>query len=374
MGIHYRLDNRTVRAEDAGRPVGRIVVPDIDFIWGDGVCVKMAGIGGVQTEEAYRGQGVAGRMMQSARGMATDQGYCCSGISTTLGNVARRLYTRAGYTQLFRPGRFEKELVPRSGSMLPDVCFRPYEQGDENILIGLFEEIYRPYFGCRRKTAQRWRAQREKVLSEDPELIQVALRGDRVVGWAGCFDQWVGRVTELHVGPDDCRAAVATALLARVENTLYERGTQKAHIWASDEDTFTGEVLVRSGYRFCPMRVFYLAVIDLPGLLTTLTPLLDKRWDGRAGWVGRLGIQAPQQRAVLDVSSSIAVRGGSRTDLEIHLSEGALCRMLSGRCSAWELYLDNALSVSPAVTTEVAELLRVLFPFVPAFHPADDLW
>ena len=77
---------------------------------------------------------------------------------------------------------------------------------------------------------------------------------------------------------------------------------------------------------------------------------------------------------MLEVSSSIAIQERGNADVEIRLSEDSLCRMLSGRCSAWELYLDNALSVKPAVTPEVAELLRALFPFVPAFHPADDLW
>jgi hypothetical protein len=250
----------------------------------------------------------------------------------------------------------------------------PYQSGEEEQLIGLFEDVYRSYFGARRKTAPGWLARREKVLEENHGLIQVAREGDRVVGWAGCFDQWVGRVVELHVRPGNHREAIAAGLLGRVEKVLLGQGAEQAHLWAPEEEPFPGELLVRSGYRFRPMRVFYLAVIDLPGLLGELRPVLDGRLAGYSGWQGRLSIETPSQKAVLEVSSSVAVRKSGPSDAALRMSDDALCRLLSGRRSAWELYLDNALDVSAAATPDLADLLRVLFPFVPAFHPADDLW
>lgn len=195
-----------------------------------------------------------------------------------------------------------------------------------------------------------------------------------MVGWAGCFDQWVGHVVELHVRPGEGREAVAAGLLARIEAALKAAGAQEAHVWAPDEDAFTRMLLVRSGYRFRPMRVFCLAVLDLPGLLDALRPVLAGRLEGRPGWVGRIAIETPEQRAVVDLCDAVAVRRAGRPCARLCLSQAALCRMLSGRCSAWALYLDDALPVRPAVTPDLAERLRTLFPAIPAFHPADDLW
>ncbi len=374
MPVRYGIDGRTVRAEDGDRSVGRIVVPDIDFRWCDGVSVKMAGIAGVQTDEAYRQQGIAGRMMQEALSMASGWGHTCSGITTTVGNVARRLYSRAGYTTLFRPGRFVKSLGPAAAPRPSDVRIRPYEVGEESALIALFNEIYRPYFGRRRKTPMGWRKLREGVLADSRDLIQVAMEGDRMVGWAGCFDQWVGRVTELHVRRADNRSVVATDLIGRVEAALRATGTGEAQVWASQEDVFTCECLVRSGYRYQPMRVFYLAIIDLPGLLKELQPALALRIDGRKIWSGCLRVATPGHSVHLQISPSVEVRHRGPADVTLSLSNSALCRMLSGRSSAWELYLANELSTDCPVTPDFAELLRLLFPPIPAFHPADDLW
>ena len=170
MSISYRVDDRTVQAYDGPDCVGRIAVPEIDFHWCDGLHVIMAGIGGVQTEKAYRGRGIASRMMEETRRFAITEGSVCSGISTNLGNVARRLYTRAGYTPLFEPGRFEKELHPGPEPDAPGVTIRPYADGDEEELS---RTVSKP--GSRSpKTGLRYRANSCSIPGRTPSTGQIS--------------------------------------------------------------------------------------------------------------------------------------------------------------------------------------------------------
>jgi len=196
MPITYRVENAVVRALEGEEQVGRISVPDIDFHWCEKVYVKMAGIAGVGTKEALRGRGIASRMMEEARRFAVESGYACSGISTNVGNIARRLYARAGYTTLFRPGEFVKKLQGLRPCEAAGVEIRPYREGDEEKFLGLFEDLYAPFFGWRRKAAARWHALRREVREKDPEFLFVAEDEDGIQGWAGYFRQWVGLVSD----------------------------------------------------------------------------------------------------------------------------------------------------------------------------------
>lgn len=153
MDIVYKVEHSTIYALKDGEKIGQIVVPDIDFHWGNGVYVPLAGIAGVGTEEEFRGKGIASRMMEEAKRFALEKGYCCSGVSTNLGNIARRLYAKAGYTTLFRPGRFEKRLDEREVPEVEGVQIRSYREGDEKRLMQLFEHLYTSFFGWRRKTS-----------------------------------------------------------------------------------------------------------------------------------------------------------------------------------------------------------------------------
>ncbi|MDA0709050.1 MAG: GNAT family N-acetyltransferase [bacterium] len=104
MDLTYKIENRTVRAYDGDSAIGKLSVQNIDLHWVGGTPVLLAGIGGVGTDPSYRGLGVASKMMDLAKTFSRENGYACPGLTTNLGNNARRLYARSGYTLLFRPG------------------------------------------------------------------------------------------------------------------------------------------------------------------------------------------------------------------------------------------------------------------------------
>jgi GNAT superfamily N-acetyltransferase len=375
MDIACRVEGSAVRAYLGEERVGGISVPEIDFHWGHGHYVRMAGIGGVGTNEAYRSRGIASRMMEEAVRFALDRGYRCSGISTNLGNVARRLYARAGYTTLFRPGWFCKRLV--GGERIPDpegVAVRPYREGDEERLMRAFEEIYAPCFGWRRKTAARWHALRSEIRRTDPEFLFVAEDEDGVQGWAGYFRQWVGLVSELHVRPSPRREAVARTLLRRLEAHLLSREIGEACFWLPPGDPFASAWFAAKGYGFRDQRVFLLSILDLPGLLGELLPLMERRLGETPPWRGVLRIRTPLQRGALRIEERVSVVKKGRADAEIRAPREVLARLVSGVLAPWEAYLEGLLSVEPGMTPELRSLLETLFPRTPWFHPADDLW
>lgn len=374
MGRAYKVENARVYALEGGEKVGQISVPEIDFHWGEGVCVKMAGIAGVGTKKAFRSRGVASGMMKEARGFALERGYCCLGLSTNLGNVARRLYSRAGYTTLFKPGKFEKRLEKRRCPESEGVVIRPYGEGDENGLMRLFEEIYTPFFGWRGKTAARWDALRREIRERDPEFIFIAEDGRGIQGWAGYFRQWVGLVGELHVRPSESRTAIARTLLLNLENHLLSRGMEEAHLWMSPRDAFSTDLLTEEGYRFREQRVFMLSILDLPKLLSALVPLLDRRLGGNSPWRGVMRIKTPVQEGFIRVDERVSVEERGRPDAEVLMPQEVLARVLSGVLTPWEAYLEGLLTTEPEMTAEMRSLLTTLFPEVPWFHPADDLW
>lgn len=62
-----------------GKPVSRLWVHDLDIRFGDAV-VRMGGIGGVKTEEAYRRRGFARRLLESANDYMREAGFDIAGL------------------------------------------------------------------------------------------------------------------------------------------------------------------------------------------------------------------------------------------------------------------------------------------------------
>lgn len=374
MDIVYKVEDAVVRAFEGGAQVGKISVPDIDFHWGEGVFVRMAGIAGVGTDEALRGRGIASRMMEEAGRFAVAQGYACSGISTNIGNVARRLYARAGYTTVCRPGEFvKKPLAHRSFEQPAGVTIRPYRRGDEEKLLPLLEDLYAPFFGWRRKALARWEGLRREVREKDPAFLFVAEDGAGIQGWAGYLRQWIGLVSEFHVRPSEKRGAIARSLLIHLENHLLAQGID-ARIWAPPMDTFSAGLLTAEGYAFRESRVFMVSILDLPRLLDALTPLFDRRLKGDPPWRGVIRVQTPLQEGFLRVDEGVRVEEKGTPDAEVLAPQEVLVRVLAGVLTPWEAYLEGLLSVRPGMTPEMRALLTALFPETPWYHPADDLW
>jgi len=367
LRVVYKVNSSAVHAFVDDEKVGQVMVPDVELHWAEGVYVRIAGIAGVETKEEFRRMGIASRMMEEAKRLALRRGYPCSAVSTNLGNVARRLYSKAGYVTVCKPGRFEKRLERRAQEHKVDV--RGYRSGDERELIRIFEELYVRFFGWRRKTPQRWMEMRKET-----ESIFIAEDDGEVQGWSACFRQWVGLVSELYVRPSRRRKEIARALLHTLENHLLSRGVDVAHFWLSPQDEFSAELLVEEGYRFTEQRVLKVCILDLGGLLDALVPLFNLRLKGAPRWKGVIRLRTPVQEGLLRVDDVVSVEERGTADVKVFMPQDVLVRILCGAVAPWEAYLEGLLSVEPKVDERVMSILNALFPSVPWHHPADDLW
>ena len=380
MKLTITTDGINAYAQADGEAIGQIYVPDIDLHWADGVYVKIAGINGVETKEEFRGQGVAAQMMEMAKKQAFKNGYACSALTASLGriniprSIARRLYSRAGYTTIFRPGRFSKRLDSSRHPVAEGFQIRGYRDEDKEALMRLFEETYRPYFGFRKKTVERWDDLREEILNQDPDCIWIAEDENGIQGWTGYCHQWVGRCSELWVRASQKREIVGQALLSLHEEHLLSMNVRDAHFWVSPQDDFMADLLIRHGYTYADMRVFMLHILNLPKLLTALLPLFNRRLTEGASWRGVLKFTTPLHRALLQVDKKVEVKQSDGFDIEVLTDERSLARILCGALHPGEAYDEDLLTVKPKMTSEIGSLLGTLFPETPHFHPADDLW
>lgn len=373
MDITYKTEDNIVRAFHNDTPVGKVAVQDIGFHWASGAYVPMAGIGGVGTDETYRGQGIAGNMMEAAKALGSEKGFACSGLTTNLGNNARRLYARAGYTLIFRPGRYIKTLHPVQPSDVNGITLRSYHEGDECTFLKHFESQHPDYFGYRSRTAESWRELRAQYLTEEPNAFQVAEADGQILGWTTVFRKWVGVCSEIWTVPDRGRDAIAQMLLNHLEAHHLRYDRSLCHVWASQKDLFMQNFLTGNGYTFHEARVFMLHIIDLPKLLHQLSTLFQNRLV-KSSWVGALKLTTPDHLAVLKIEDSVTVTADTKADIEIQTDTSTLCRLLAGALHPRDAYLENLLTVTPRYTEQIDTLLTDLFPPLNHIHPADDLW
>ena len=373
VNITYETQNNTVRALHNDTPIGKVGVQRIDLHWASGTRIPLAGIGVVGTDEAYRGQGIAGNMMEAAKALAHKKGYACSGLTTNLGNNARRLYARTGYTTLFRPGRYTKTLRPIKPNDVPGFTLRSYCEGDEHTFLKHFASQHQDYFGFRASTSQSWCNLRAQYLTEEPNAFQVAETDGQILGWTTIFRKWVGLCSEIWTLPGCRRAAIAQALLTHLEAHHLAKERPICHIWASPQDPFVQNFLTENGYTFQEARVFMLHIIDLPKLLHQLSPLLQNRLVN-APWTGALKLKTLEHQAVLHIGNQLTATANKAADAELQTDTSTLCRLLSGALHPRDAYLENLLSVKPYYTEQIDSLLAYLFPVLHHIHPADDLW
>lgn len=375
MDIKERIDivmegNQAV-ARHRNEDVGHITVPEVDFQWCEDTFIRMGGIGGVGTDEEFRGRGIAGRMMERAVAYSNSKGYACGGVSTGTGNIARRLYSRAGYEYVFSMGYLTRD--PRSlvGTPPPGTHIRGYEEKDAQGIVRLREREYGRFFGSRRPDPSRWLAARQETLRDDPQSVLLAVQDGEAIGYASYFQHWFDLACDLCVAECRDRLEVGRGLLRALESGLVARGCESAAFSLTEDEPFIRELLAAEGYRSGYSRVFNVNILRLDALLRELEPSFVHR--ARAsdlpGWTGTLEIKTEEDHGAAEIGEE-----PDRCLLVLSTSEPTLTHVLCGRMSGWEAYLRGLLSVSPSMDAQVVALLQILLPKVPCCHPIDEWW
>ena len=375
MGVEENADivmegNRVV-AKYRDEKIGHITVSEIDFQWCENTLVTMGGIGSVGTDERFRRCGIAGRMMKTAVAYSNLRGYVCGGVSTRIDNVARRLYSRAGYEHVFFIQSFAREPRKLRHSASPGTYIRCYRENDEHLITQLRLREYGGFFGTRRPDASRWLAMRQSALKDDPESILFAIQDEEIVGYASYFKHWFGMSCDICVTECGDRLGAGRALLHSIESRLAARECKLAVLSVTEDETFIREFLRTEGYRLDRERVFKVNILNLDGLLRNLAEALADRIrsSDMPDWTGTLRIEAESSYGVVGIGANPECY-----QLVLSASRQILTQVLCGRISGWEAYLRGHLNVTSRFDEDVPILLRALLPKVPCCHPIDEWW
>ncbi len=368
----FRWEANTVIAALESNDVGRITVPHISFQFPTGVCVPLAGIGGVSVDESVRRRGIAAGMMQRAHQFALDHGYTCSAVSA--GNHPRRLYARAGHVYLFNQRNYSGPLATEQAGQ---VAVRPYCDDDEAAVLSFVKQVQRPYFGVCEKNLVWWRKSHSWYTSEEgcrkggqEPVGVIAEKHGEIIGFCERFLYWPGLVAGLFVPPDiEDRLVVADALLYALSAAVRELGETELTFSISEGDQPLVHLLWARGYRPAPACVFQFKILDLPGLLNLLRPMFEERATAldKSVLAEAITLTWGEQSGTLGL-------GGSGAALDLVGSRELLTQIVCGMISAWEGYLRGGLTLRPKLGPEVAQALQALLPEVPYHHPASDRW
>ena len=369
--IRIAMSGNRVVARCCDEEIGRIMVPEIRFQWCAHTFVPMGGIGGVGTQEAFRKQGVAGRMMTQAVAYSKAAGYACGGVSTGTANVARRLYSRAGYAYVFSIQRFVRTPRSPAADLPADTHIRGYQKGDAHTVLRIREAVYGGFFGPREADVSRWLAWRRKTLETRSDSVLLAFQDGEPVGYASYFQHWFNLVCDMYVTECRDRPAVGRGLVRALESRLSDVGCEHAVFYVTENERFAQALLETEGYRRKRDRAFHVRIFRPDALLRALEPCLANRVRASRipDWTGTLVVETDQTRATAGIG-----KASNRNELVLATSQPTLTQMLCGRLSGWEAYLRGELHVRSGMGERTPALLQALLPEIPSCHPMDDWW
>ena len=105
-------------------------------------------------------------------------------------------------------------------------------------------------------------------------------------------------------------------------------------------------------------------------LLEELSPLLTKRLkdSGYKDWCGKIGIAGHQHKATIDIENGeVSASESVLEDVDILISadDDTITRIIVGKMTPYEAYLQIELTIQPMVNNHVTGLLETLFPRIP---------
>lgn len=396
---------REVRLEADGRAVSRTLIIPLLIRIGAAV-VRMDGIGGVATEEAYRNRGYSRRVLETA----VETMRAGNAALTTLYGI-QDLYPKFGYATAGPEYTVALRLDDASAataSLPPHWIVRPFAAADLPAVMRLYHANTRRATGAVvRHDAGDESAETRSLTRASPAAVQIGRRswdhlhkpgpdaGEetcRVVldpsgaivayAWLGARNWSVNYRRQqapdaFHVAEAmAANPAAADAVLAACRRWTAEAGNDHAILALAmppDGPVATAAAFA-SGYvlaRQTRAGDFMARVLDIGRLLTQLRPELDARVRAaRVGYRGRLTLRTDEGEASLAVTPD----GGSGDDgpggpgLVVELPQATLARLCFGAFDPGDLV---ARLPNPPSRDAVA-LVAVLFPRrYPHIYPMD---
>lgn len=291
----------------------------------------------------------------------------CFALNTGTRNNAHALYRDFGYVDMDRRERATKQLHAGTPCAPPDgVVIRPIADADRETVRCFVRDYHAGAF----------------TLSPLPvpelgegSFTALAERGGKLIGvaLAKYTDGDGATVQDVQVDEgEENRPEIGVALLARVHAMLAGAGAKRTTASVCSDPGLLTDVLCRSGYsREATGSVNMFGIRDLAQLFAEIRPLYERRLRGTPfeDWRGQVVLLGDRLRSGLEVEDgAVRVLEGPRagaTDIVLRATDETITRVVTGRETPLEGYLQRVTSIEPQVSPLVMKLLETLFPEVP---------
>jgi hypothetical protein len=284
------------------------------------------------------------------------------------------MYRSFGFVDIFLGESFTKELREEKAKVVDGLIIRSYSPSDGTTMPELTNECYPGMLG-----EGRMRARRPRLANT---FIKIAEKDGEMLGYVRAFagkSKGEARFSGISVKKTDGRDDIGAELLCALHNDLLSHGFKRIVMERPQlvEQGFLRKLL--HGFGYSSQRTgsaFMFKIINLPVLLEELSPLLSKRLKDSdyKGWQGKIGIAGQQHKATMIVENDLisvseeAPRDAvdfPYVDILISTDDDTITRIVAGRMTPFEAYLQLQLSIHPMVNDQVKGLLETLFPRVP---------
>ena len=311
--------------------------------------VRMGGVGSVGTNPAHRRAGYSSRVIRDTVQYMRTAGYDLSMLSTGI----QSHYARAGWVTYPTYG-MELTLPPTFGEVPADVTIEQCEPNrDLPVLQAVFDQFNANRTGTFVKNDKYW-VNRPTWRPYDPSLHWIAKREGATVAYL-LVERWM-------VGEFGYLPAAEGAMIALFNHFFHyakTEGVQEINALAPSESRKIFETMGCAVRRRERSNIMAL-ITNFESLLTKIKPLLEMRLRDSdfSAWSGAIRIRYEADKRTLIIrEGEISVARNSRLpEIDLHLSQIQLLKLLFGNMSAEEVVFSNDLQIR-----EIG-LLDALFP------------
>ncbi len=330
----------------------------------------------LHTKPEFRRRGLAQLLLTTTLSHEFVQRHSCITLRTSTRNSAHTMYRNLGFVDGHTVPVYSRTLHYEQAKVVEGIVIRPYKDGDEVLMKYARNTFCSDMLNSRPQPAKRYRL-------SDTQFIYIAEMDGKILGYVKvqCNEEAKTALFKefcLIPNSDDCATTqsgsceeIGAMLLCTLHNELVKREYTQISWYLDGEEKkdYIRKLFSNSGYTLEDTDwVWMFKIINLPMLLSELSPLLEERLIGSdvfRDWQGTIGIKGTEHQAsliikdgIINVSTdSLPVKG-----IYISTDDDTLTNFILGIYTPYDAYLQNQLHLEPTVNSSIAGLLETLFP------------
>lgn len=334
----------------------------------------------VHTSTHWRRRGLSRLAFETAMNHPAAMKCSTSTLGTGTRNVAHRLYREFGFTDMTVQEQWRVDLPGAGRTDVPTgVSFRAVTDDDTP----------RVHAFAAQALADALPPPEQSMIGSLPPhgLGFIAERDGAVVGFAaatygGGDEAYLETVVTPAPPTQNANAGaakakdkpqhveIATCLLSLLQRAAYDAGAKRM-VWRhGGENVIARQAAQRLGYSSERTQdVWMMQIRHLVQCLGEIAPAFEHRLAGSKfqGWEGAIDLLGSRLQGRINVAGgrvSASSIGARPADIVLQCDDDTLTRVVLGRETPFEAYLQTRLVIAPRVSSRVVELLETVFPKV----------